>query len=445
MSATAAANLTSTGNYSNARYSEFIQARMQEYGRRDYILDKYLTEVDIPKGHSNQYKIVRKARIPTPLTGLTESVTPSATALTLDTVTGTTTQYGMVCSFSDVAEVYQRHSLLEQASDEIADAMLRLRQWVAASAFMALTNVVYPGSVTARGSLAATDVMDTATLRVGIRQLRAGLDTKLGAPKPWPGFGTLFPIITHPVVLSQLRGDAVFEKQATTARPDLLEKGAVKEWEGFAFIECNHMPVLTNLATGMASLSLTDTVAVSDSTGGLNGLTCTIDGGSGSVGDSVHYLKVSRRHRWLGFEDGVSSILTLPDTNDATSSYDMVAPTDTDYVYNFYFGDTSDNADLFLLADGTAVAAAGTFSITADATSGTNPPAHPAVSVTVYPSFVPGVDWAKMPKLMPQETYVVSGPDKNDILNQQTFVGAKIHVGAFVGQDDFAIRFETGA
>lgn len=443
MASTAAANLTSTGNYADARYPEFLQARIQEYGRRDYILENYLEPVTIPKGYSNQYQITRAARIPTPLTGLSESITPSATALTLDTVSGTTTQYGIVCSYSDVAEVYQRHSLLQQAADEIADAMKRLRQWVAASAFMALTNVVYPGTVTARGSLAATDIMDTATLRSGIRQLRQGLDTKLGAPEPWAG--NLFPAITHPVVLAQLRGDAVFEKQATNARPEWLEKGAVKEWEGFAFVECNHMPVLTNLATGMASLSLTDATPVSDSTGGLNGLTATINTGSGTVGDSVHYMKVTRRHRWLGFEDGVSSILTLMDTNDATSSYDIVAPDDTDYIYNFYFGDSAVNSDLFLHASGTGLAADATFNIAADLTSGTNPPAHPAVSVTVYPTFVPGRKWGFMPTLMAQETYVVQGADKNDVLNQQTFVGAKTNIGAFVGQDDFAIRFETGA
>ena len=452
MASTAAANLSSTGNFSATHYDEFIQATMQEYGRKDFILDQYLTEVEIPDGHSNSYKIVRKARIPTPLVGLTESITPSATTLTTDTVSGTTVQYGIVCSFSDIANKYQLPSmkLLKIAGEEIKDAMLRLRQWVAAQAYMALTNVVYPGSVTARGSLAATDVLDTATMRVGQRQLATGLDTKLGAPRPWPGFGMLYPFITHPVPLSQLRGDAVFEKQATQSRPELLEKGVVKEWEGFAIIACNHLPVLTNIGTGMAANSITSGgTEADDSTGALgggdlSGFRATINA-AGALADAVHYCKVVARHRWLGFEAGISSRLTLADTNDATSGYDFVMPTDTDYIYDLYFGDTDADADLFLASATTGLAAAATVTVSAERTTGTAAPVSPAKSVVVYPSFAVGVDWAKMPKLMPQETYVVTGADKSDILNQQTYVGAKAAFGSFVSQDDFALRFETGS
>lgn len=447
MSATAAANLSSTGNYGDARYTKFIQARLQEYGRKDYLLADYLVPVTIPKGHSATYQITRKARIPTPLVGLTESITPSATTLTLDTVTGTATQYGIVCSFSDVADVMARHSLLEQATDEIADAMQRLRQWIAASAFMALTNVVYPGTVTARSSLAATDVLDTPTLRTAIKSLRSGLDIKLGAPEPW--MGTSFPLITRPEPLAQLRADAVFEKQATTARPEWLEKGVVKEWEGFAVVECNHMPVITNIGTGMAANAITSAGTEADAatgtvSGSLSGFRATINA-AGSLADAVHYAVVVARHRWLGFEAGISSILSLADTNDATSSYDFVMPSDTDYIYDLYFGDTSSVADIFLASATTGLAAAAAVNVSAERTTGTTAPVAPTKGVTVYPSFVPGKKWGNMVTLMNAETYVVQGADKNDLLNQQTFAGAKVYQGAFVGQDDFAIRIETGA
>lgn len=447
MSSTAASNLSSTGNYADARYSKFIQARLQEYGRKDYLLADYLVPVTIPKGHSATYQITRKARIPTPLSGLSESITPSATAMTLDTVTGTATQYGIVCSFSDVADVQARHSLLEQATDEIADAMQRLRQWIAASAFMALTNVYYPGTVTARSGLAATDVLDTATLRNAIKNLRQGLDVKLGAPEPW--MGTSFPLITHPVPLSQLRGDAVFEKQATTARPEWLEKGVVKEWEGFAVVECNHMPVLTNIGTGMSANDITSGGTEADSStgtvsGNLDGFRATINA-AGTLADAAHYCVVVARHRWLGFEAGISSVLTLADTNDATSGYDFVMPSDTDYIYDLYFGDTSTLTDIFLASATTGLAAGAEVTVSAERTTGTTPPVAPTKGVTVYPSFVPGKKWGNMVTLMNAETSVVSGADKNDILNQQTFAGAKVMQGAFVGQDDFAIRIETGA
>lgn len=447
MSSTAAANLSSTGNYADARYSKFIQARLQEYGRKDYLLADYLVPVTIPKGHSATYQITRKARIPTPLTGLSESVTPSATALTLDTVTGTATQYGIVCSYSDVADVQARHSLLEQATDEIADAMQRLRQWIAASAWMALTNVYYPGTVTARSSLASTDIMDTATLRNAIKNLRQGLDTKLGSPEPW--MGTLFPCLIHPVPLSQLRGDATFEKQATASRPELLEKGVVKEWEGFAFVECNHMPVLTNIGTGMSSAedTLTDdsSTETDNSTGGLAGFKANAQSTGGTLASAVHYCVVVRRHRWLGFEDGISQTLTLASTGGATGSYVFTMPDDTDYVYDLYFGDTSTRTDLFADSATNGLAAAATTTVTTNRTSGTTPPVAPAKGVTVYPSMVPGKKWGNIVTLMNAETYVVTGADKNDILNQQTFAGAKVMQGAFVGQDDFAIRIETAA
>lgn len=441
MSSTAAANLTSTGSYADARYSKFIQARLQEYGRKDYALADYLEAVSIPGGHSATYQITRKARIPTPLAALTESVTPSATTLTLDTVTGTSTQYGILCSWSDVAELQQRHSLLEQATDEIADAMQRLRQWIASTAYIALTNVYYPSTVTARGSLAATNVMDTATARKALKALRAGLDTKLGAPMPREG--TMFVALAHPEVIAQLRGDVTFERAATSCKPEWLEKGIVAAWEGLLWRECNHMPVFTNIGTGMAADAITSGGAeADDATGGLAGLRVTINA-AGALGDAVHYLKVTRRHRWTGFEDGVSSILSLADTNDATSSYDVVAPSDTDYVYNFYFGDTNSNSDLFLVQSN--IAAGGTFNIAAEVTSGTNPPAHPAKGVTVYPTIVMGMNFGKMVTLDNARTYVVTGPDKNDQLNQQTFAGAKVHQGAFICQDDFALRIETGA
>jgi len=446
MASTAAANLISTGNYSDARYSKFIQARLQEYGRKDYALDEYLDGVTIPKGHSATYQITRKARIPTPLTAVSESITPTATALTLDTVTGTSTQYGIVCSYSDVTELQQRHSMLEQASDEVADAMKRLRQWIAADAYIALTNVYYPGAVTARGSLATTDIMDTATARNALKNLRAGLDIKLGAPAPREG--TFFVAPAHPDVIAQLRGDATFEKAATQVKTEWMEKGVVAAWEGFMWREVNHMPVFMNPVTGMASTTLLDATAVSDSTGvtggvSLNGLKVTAASTGGSLASAVHYLKVVARHRWKGFPDQISSILTLPTTGGSSGKYTIVAPDDTDYIYSFYLGDTNSNADLFLVSDGTNVAAASSTVVTALPTA-TTPPAHPATGVKVYMTPGLGQNWGKMVTLDNARTYVTTGADKNDPLNQQTFVGAKVHQGAFVSQDDFAIRMETG-
>ena len=114
---------------------------------------------------------------------LTEWVTPDDTAITFTTISLTANQYGMYAIITDILEDVSPVPMVSNALKVIGENMARIIDQVIQGVLAAGTNVIYPGTVSARASISASDLM-TATL---LAKANAFLSTK-AAPVFWDGY-----------------------------------------------------------------------------------------------------------------------------------------------------------------------------------------------------------------------------------------------------------------
>lgn len=120
----------------------------------------------------------------TPTTAtLTEWVTPDDTAITFTTISLTANQYGMYAIITDILEDVSPVPMVSNALKVIGENMARIIDQVIQGVLAAGTNVIYPGTISARANIAATDLM-TPTL---LAKANAFLSTK-AAPVFWDGY-----------------------------------------------------------------------------------------------------------------------------------------------------------------------------------------------------------------------------------------------------------------
>ena len=123
---------------------------------------------------------------------LTEWVTPDDTAITFTTISLTANQYGMYAIITDILEDVSPVPMVSNALKVIGENMARIIDQVIQGVLAAGTNVIYPGTISARANIAATDLM-TPTL---LAKANAFLSTK-AAPVYWDGYIA----VMHPNVI----------------------------------------------------------------------------------------------------------------------------------------------------------------------------------------------------------------------------------------------------
>ena len=127
---------------------------------------------------------------------LTEWVTPDDTAITFTTISLTANQYGMYAIITDILEDVSPVPMVSNALKVIGQNMARIIDQVIQGVLAAGTNVIYPGAVSARASISASDLM-TATL---LAKANAFLSTK-AAPVFWDGYVA----VMHPNIIFDLQ------------------------------------------------------------------------------------------------------------------------------------------------------------------------------------------------------------------------------------------------
>lgn len=427
------ATTTSTTNYSTARYSKQIRKTLFEYGENLHRFHDLADKGKLEPGHTNQYQINRRRRIAISNTfgGASEGLVPNPTTLQVDTVTGTSTQYVLVVQFTDVAELYQFHDLLEDASKAVKDAMLRLTELIMSGAYTAATNTVFPGSITTVATITASDIINTNQIQRCVSALRTG-DATFGAAAPYSG--AKMAGILHTKAVMDLQADSVWTQYASRQKPELLEKGIISDWMGVNWYETNWMPEYTNIGT----------------TAALAGITSVSTPGATSGIVNAPLYAITRKHVNRGFEEGIMSLVAAPSWTSG-DGLNFTTPSDTNYVYNVYFSSVdsatqTEAVQIPLLATGTVaggasqtlqnVAASQAIVITALATVATNYPPCPATTVTVLPFWVMGKGAVSTVDLSALEVFItprVSTP--TDPAVQNRYVAAKFHMGSFLQQN----------
>lgn len=445
---------TGTSNFSAAHVDSYIRKKLLELGDQKYLWRKFVNKERIEAGSGTSWKALRYSRLDVPLAGLTEGVAPTETDLEISSLTATATQYGLTVKITDVLQLTVNHKVVQKSLELKADTMAALDDRLIAEQAISGTNVFYGGTATTRGGLSATggDVLTTNVLRKMGASLRSTDGVAGKAPSPAGMEEGTFPLIVHEKQIYDVQKDTTWDSAAVRQDLPALKSAKVKMWGGFAVFPTSFIPVFECLSSGTGGgTALTDGVAVT-STKGLNGFIADVRDGQGSLADGTYYVKVTRRHKKRGFEEGISSEHTIA-TGALGGDADIVftMPSDTNYVYSLYVGSATGDSNLKRVALNVAAGSTKEINAAADFATGANPPVTPprhTSSATdkgndVYTAWALAGDAIAVIDLQDLVSYMTSGPDSSNPLNQFVIIGSKFMEGTAVLQNLFMARAET--
>lgn len=425
-------NISSANGFESAAVDFYIRKELLSFGEFSLLYRRFANKEKIPAGNGKNWKALRYTRLPLPMAGLTEGETPADTLMTIENVTATATQYGMVVTISDVTELTIDHPVLNKAIELVKDAMQRLDEELICEALLAGTSVKYSGtSNAARADLAAGDILTTTDIRLAVAQLEFSDDVYGAAPRD----GMYYKSIINRKCELDLMADSTWKDYAIRLNGADLEKGMINRWAGVEFFSTNFGPKLVNIGDP----TLSDNVAVTG-TVGLDGAIFNPQSGTGALVASTAYdFKIVRRHKHRRFPEGISGVLDIS-TGVSEENIVVTFPTSTAYVYDLYAG--ADAGVLYRVAANQA--ALSTFDVAAIPTSGVVAPAHPVASINVYTNFVFGKDAYAVVDLDTLDAGVTEAArTDSDPLKQRRRVGAKFMEGALILSDNNIVRIES--
>ena len=136
--------------------------------------------IEQPKNNGKHVKFFRYTELPAITKPLYEGVTPDAQKLTETAFSVMTKQYGGYMTYTDEIDLWHVDSKTQAMSDRLNRQAALSIDTVGRDAICAGLNVMYPGNVTARASLTASDVLTYAVVKKAVRKLK-----KAGA-QPFP-------------------------------------------------------------------------------------------------------------------------------------------------------------------------------------------------------------------------------------------------------------------
>ena len=135
-----------------------------------YLKDAQMIEQ--PKNNGKHVKFFRYTELPAITKPLYEGVTPDGQKLTETAFTVMTKPYGGYMSFTDELDLFHVDSKTQAMSDRLNRQAQLSIDTVGRDAICAGLNVMFPGAVTARASIAGTDLITYAIVKKVVRNLK---------------------------------------------------------------------------------------------------------------------------------------------------------------------------------------------------------------------------------------------------------------------------------
>lgn len=314
---------------------------------------------------------------------------------------------------------------------------------------MALSQVNYANSRGSRGALQAGDVLDTTTvLRTNQALETLGAirfmgdeetDTKLVAeqagarasesPRTMPHYIG----IVHTTVVADWSANQTVILSRSFSDLNRLYNYEIGEWAGIRFLKSNMVPTFTGFASGD------------------NGALYAAQAGGGTFTGAGVYVIITGSDTQNQYESQIYAV-DGPVAVAANGSLLVTTPTVTGYTYNVYVGYTNAPTQLGASVSGPTVGPAAGMAVqlppaTQVTITGLGlfqvPPAAPAATITVYPTFIIGRGLFGQIILDNVKYAYLKDADKFDYMNQQRIVSWKAYYGSIIENQQFGARIET--
>lgn len=395
----------------------------------------------LPSHNSKTFQYTRYDRLPLPQVGITEGTTPTSRALAITTVSAIAEQWGDVVAITDVVDLTIKHKALQKAIELIGKQSAETIEREIFEVLLAGTNLFYPGSVTARSSITATDVPTADTLRKIVANLRdngaSGLEKAAGVEDP--ELGDHFVGVVDSFVEQDISADPDFIDATKYAAAKRLWNGEIGTFLGVRFVRSNMLPTLTSRAAAVG--------------------TATDNGGTLTTNNDYRVM-VTGLDNTFGYEKLIFQASNVEVTGAGNDNHiSLVIPTVAGYTnFNIYMsaGTASATAvgDTMYLQNASGTVIAGTYLIgyatesgnnyTQKTTGTTNPPELNASTSKVHLSFFLGKEAYTVVDLQNlQTTLTKAEATDSDPLIQRRKVGWKTMFKAVINNNNFFARLET--
>lgn len=405
----------------------YIATRMIELLQRTLVVQKVADQYPLENKFGKTLRVVRVNRVSLPNAPLQEGITPASSAMTLGNVDVTVEQWGLYVTLTDVLDLTTKHPMLNIAIDRVSMALKETMEREDTLVLMAGTNITYPGAVTTRAGLAATDVFNTA-LAITIK---AKLQMR-GAPKYVGAGGNYVALIQPPHEAALLGSDTIFQQASNFAKQMRLEEGYVGTWMGLECVVSNFLPVYVGVAAATTA-AITTTKAM-----------YTV-GTAGTLATANYQLKVIAREITTDYERRYS-VQTGNISVTSPGSIAVQMPSSVNYVYDVYLTQAGGTVAYQVAS---RQAASSTYVIqTAPAGTERVAPASPALGISVYPGVVCGkgaFGTCTLNGMSMRTTLTPKGESDSDPLGQRRKVGAIVMRKSFILDNDFLEVFETSS
>ena len=401
----------------------WIAERMYQLAERRLQVGQWAQKYTLPQRMSKTMRVVRYRRLTLPRNTLTEGVSPDAVALAIDNVDVTVEQWGIVVLITDVGLITTKHSALSAALTRTALAMAEVLEREMCVMLLGGTNVYYGGTArTARTQLAAGDNINTDLVLQGTTFLRAK-----GAPDWETGlYGGVMP----PQAEAQIvKSDITFQNAMSYANVKVLQYAEIGVWGAVRWTRGNFLPIFRGeAAPDGAAITATKARIVA--------------GTAGALATGNYQVVVVARETNSYYERRISQNSANLAVTGPTGSIAVTLPSNTGYVYDIYMSDVGATSAKLI---STANAASGSYTITAQSTVTTTPPAAPASGVEIFVAWVFGQDAFGRVELsgMSLQSYITPpGASFSNPLAQGRKIGSKIMWKSFIQEQDFFTRLE---
>mgnify|MGYP001213003032 FL=1 len=392
---------------------EYLAKDMLAIARKYLRFENFADKLDFEKGSGKVWRAIRYARVPLPLTSLTEGTTPDGSTITVEQVTGTAEQWGQYITLSDVTELTLAHPVLRVAQERLALSYAETRDREIQRALQSVTNVFYPSTYTARSSITAIDYISTGLIKKAVADLRNG-----GAE---PIDGEYYGGILDPSVEMDIMGDTTFVAAAEYSSIKNLFAGEVGTWMGVRWVRSNFVQKYIGIAAITASAGKSD----------------------GSLADGTYYVSVVGRSTTTGFEELISQdkSVTVSGGNGA-GKITCTMPSTTGYVYDVYAGSSA--SAKHLVSSGNS--ASETVVITELETDTALAPVAPTSGVTVHNVWIVGKGAFGVTDLDAVKRYTTpADASDSDPLQQRRKTGWKAFFKTIILNNDFVAKIECAS
>jgi N4-gp56 family major capsid protein len=406
----------------------YIRDELLDFAEKNMVFAPHAMKVSLPQHNSKTIQFSRYPRLPLPTTPATEGETPTAVALSVETVSAVVDQWILIVTLTDLSILTIKHPLIPIVTERLGEAKANLVDREIQKILLASDAVSYTNAKTSRATLASGDEVNSVEMRKVWRTLRRN-----GARV----VGRNYIAIVDPEVSQDVSADDQFHTAHELKDVSALYNNEIGEWMGFRVMVSNFIPVHTLIADA-------------DWTSAAAG------GGAWAGGDNqTVYVKITKVETDFGFETDISNVEAVADVDDGEKiNITFPASPATGVTYNVYVSDTdatSTDANLHLISTGNLPSAVLdlTTIITDYPTSADYPttaPATPDTGVTVHTSYLFGKDAFAMVDLSGDNLRVLitpAGPSKSDPADQRRPMSLKGSFKAVILNEDFLRRLES--